>query len=116
MMVTVEGDDYVTYAEARGLKTSRIFFRYMVRNAMLPSLTGLAISLGFIITGSSVAEAYFNYNGLGSALGGAIALFDYFVIYGIVLIMVICIASATFIMDMIYPLLDPRITYRAQKG
>lgn len=116
MMVTVEGDDYVTYAEARGLKTSRIFFRYMVRNAMLPSLTGLAISLGFIITGSSVAEAYFNYNGLGSALGAAIALFDYFVIYGIVLIMVICIATATFIMDMIYPLLDPRITYRAQKG
>jgi peptide/nickel transport system permease protein len=116
MMVTVEGEDYATFAEAKGLKTNRIFFRYLLRNALLPSLTGLAIRLGFIITGASVAETFFAYNGLGSTLGAAIGQFDYFMLYGIIIIMVMMIALATFVMDMVYPLLDPRITYRAQKG
>jgi peptide/nickel transport system permease protein len=116
MMVTVEGEDYATFAEARGLKSSRIFFRYLLRNAMLPSVTGLALRLGFIITGASVAETYFNYNGIGNTLGTAIGQFDYFLLYGIVIIMVMSIALATFVVDLIYPLLDPRISYRAQKG
>jgi peptide/nickel transport system permease protein len=116
MMVTVEGEDFTTFAEVRGLKQSRIFFRYLMRNALLPSLTGLAIRMGFIITGAAVAETFFNYNGLGSTLGSAIGQFDYFLIYGIVTIIVISIAMVTFIMDMVYPLLDPRISYRAQKG
>ncbi len=116
MMVTVEGEDYATFAEARGLKKSRIFFRYLMRNAMLPSITGLALRLGFIITGAAVAETYFNYNGIGNTLGTAIGQFDYFLLYGIVIIMVMSIALATFVVDLIYPLLDPRITYRAQRG
>jgi peptide/nickel transport system permease protein len=116
MMVTVEGEDYTTFAEARGLKQGRIFLRYLIRNAFLPPLTGLAIRLGFIITGAAVAENYFAYNGLGQTLGAAIGNFDYFLIYGIVIIMVMCIAGATFIVDMIYPLLDPRIAYRGQRG
>jgi peptide/nickel transport system permease protein len=116
MMVTVEGEDYATFAEAKGLKTGRIFFRYLLRNALLPPLTGLAIRLGFIITGAALVESFFAYNGLGSTLGGAIALFDYFLLYGIIIIMVMSIAVATFVMDMIYPLLDPRISYKAQRG
>jgi peptide/nickel transport system permease protein len=116
MMVTVEGEDYATFAEAKGLKTGRIFFRYLLRNALLPSLTGLALRLGFIITGAAVAETFFNYNGLGSTLGAAITQFDFFLLYGIIIIMVMSIALATFVMDMIYPLLDPRITYRKQRG
>jgi peptide/nickel transport system permease protein len=116
MMVTVEGEDYTTFAEAKGLKNSRIFFRYLIRNALLPSLTGLALRLGFIITGAAVVENFFNYAGLGSSLNAAISTFDYFMLYGIVLIMVMSIAVATFVMDMIYPLLDPRISYRAQRG
>jgi peptide/nickel transport system permease protein len=116
MMVTVEGEDYTTFAEAKGLKQGRIFFRYLLRNALLPSLTSLAIRLGFIITGAAVTETFFSYNGLGATLGTAIGQFDYFLMYGIVIIMVMSIAVATFIMDMIYPLLDPRISYRAQKG
>jgi peptide/nickel transport system permease protein len=116
MMVTVDGEDYATFAEAKGLKRSRIFFRYLMRNALLPSLTGLALRLGFIITGAAVTENFFGYNGIGSTLGTAISTFDYFMIYGIVIIMVMSIAGATFVMDMIYPLLDPRISYRAQKG
>jgi peptide/nickel transport system permease protein len=116
MMVTVEGEDFTTFAEVRGLKQSRIFFRYLLRNALLPSLTGLAIRMGFIITGAAVAETYFSYNGLGNTLGTAIGQFDYFLIYGICTIIVMSIAIVTFLIDMVYPLLDPRISYRAQKG
>jgi peptide/nickel transport system permease protein len=116
MMVTVEGEDYTTFAEAKGLKTGRIFFRYLMRNALLPSLTGLALRLGFIITGSAVAETFFSYNGIGQTLGTAVTTFDFPLLYGIILIIVMGIALATFVMDMIYPLLDPRITYRAQRG
>jgi peptide/nickel transport system permease protein len=116
MMVTVMGEDYATFAEVKGLKSSRIFFRYLLRNALLPSLTGLAIRIGFIITGAVVTETFFNYNGIGATLGTAIGQFDYFLIYGIVIIMVMSIALATFVVDLVNPLLDPRISYRAQRG
>jgi peptide/nickel transport system permease protein len=116
MMVTVEGEDYANFAEAKGLKTNRIFFRYLMRNALLPSLTGLAIRLGFIITGAAVAETFFSYNGLGQTLGTAVTTFDFPLLYGIVIIIVMGIALATFVIDLIYPLLDPRITYRKQRG
>lgn len=116
MMVTVEGEDYATFAEAKGLKTKRIFTRYLIRNAMLPSITSLALRLGFIITGAAIAETYFQYNGLGNTLGAAVGNFNYTLLYGIVIIMVMSIAIVTFIIDMIYPLLDPRISYSAQRG
>jgi peptide/nickel transport system permease protein len=112
MMVTVEGDDYMTFAEAKGLKGSRLFFQYALRNALLPQITSLAVRLGTIVSGSTLVEVYFQYPGLGSRLGGAIASFDYYVISGIVFFMVTGIALATFFVDMIYPFLDPRISYQ----
>jgi peptide/nickel transport system permease protein len=112
MMVTVEGDDYMTFAEAKGLKGSRLFFQYALRNAMLPQITSLAVRLGTIVSGSTLVEVYFQYPGLGSRLGGAIASFDYYLIAGIVFFLVLGIALATFFVDMLYPLLDPRISYQ----
>lgn len=112
MMVTVEGDDYMLFGEAKGLKGSRLFFRYAMRNALLPQVTGLAIQLGGLVSGSTLVEIYFQYPGLGTRLSNAIGQFDYNVISGIVFLLVAGIAIATFIVDMIYPLLDPRITYR----
>jgi len=112
MMVPVEGDDYMTFAEAKGLKGSRLFFQYALRNALLPQITSLAVRLGTIVSGSTLVEVYFQYPGLGSRLGGAIASFDYYVISGIVFFMVTGIALATFFVDMLYPFLDPRISYQ----
>ena len=112
MMVTVEGDDYMTFAEAKGLKGSRLFFQYALRNAMLPQITSLAVRMGTIISGSTLVEVYFRYPGLGNRLGGAIANFDYYVISGIVFFMIAGIALATFLVDLVYPLLDPRISYQ----
>ncbi len=114
MMITVEGEDYVTLAEAKGLPSGRVFLWYAMRNALLPQTTALALSLGTILSGSLLVEIMFNYPGIGSALFTAITSFDYFVIYGIVFMIVITIALVTLILDLIYPLLDPRISY--QKG
>ena len=79
---------------------------------MLPQITSLAVRLGTIVSGSTLVEVYFQYPGLGSRLGGAIASFDYYLIAGIVFFLVLGIALATFLVDMVYPLLDPRISYQ----
>jgi len=111
MMVTVEGDDYMTFAEAKGLKGSRLFLQYALRNALLPQITGLAVAIGSLVAGSTLVEVYFNYPGLGNRLGAAIASFDYYLISGIVFFLITGIALATFFVDMLYPFLDPRISY-----
>lgn len=114
MMITVEGEDYITLAEAKGLPNGRVFLWYAMRNALLPQTTALALSMGAILSGSLLVEIIFNYPGIGSVLFAAITGFDYFVIYGIVFFIVVTIALVTLVLDLIYPLLDPRIRY--QKG
>ncbi|HMN28080.1 MAG TPA: ABC transporter permease [Caldilineaceae bacterium] len=112
MMITVEGEDYVTLAEAKGLPNRRIFVWYAMRNALLPQTTALALSLGTILSGALLVEIMFGYPGIGSVLFTAITGFDYFVIYGIVFFIVVTIALTTLILDLVYPLLDPRIRYQ----
>lgn len=112
MMVTVEGEDYTLFAEAKGLKNRTLFLRYAVRNALLPQVTSLALSLGHILSGAVLVEVVFSYPGIGSVLYHAISEFDYFTIQGIVFTIIVSIGLATLILDLVYPLLDPRITYR----
>ena len=111
MMVMTEGEDYMTYAEARGISPRTLFLRYGVRNAMLPQVTALALSLGTIASQAVLVEVIFAYPGIGTLLFRSITGVDYFLIYGIVLLVVISIALMTLILDLIYPLLDPRIIY-----
>jgi peptide/nickel transport system permease protein len=82
-----------------------------VRNAMLPQFTGLAISLGYVVSGSVIVELLFSYPGLGFQLFNAISANDFPVIQGITFILVLSIATAILAIDLIYPRLDPRITY-----
>jgi peptide/nickel transport system permease protein len=112
MMITTQGEDYITFAEAKGLRNRRIFFSYAVRNAMLPQITNFAINLGTVISGLVIVEVIFAYPGMGSLLYSAITGSDYFLIYGIVYMTVLAIALATLVMDFLYPVLDPRISYR----
>jgi len=111
MMVTVEGEDYMNFAEAKGLKDSRIFFRYGVRNALLPQVTSLALALGYIVSGAVLVELVFGYPGIGTLLVRSISSLDYFVIYGVVFVLIVAIGVALLLIDLIYPLLDPRIKY-----
>jgi peptide/nickel transport system permease protein len=112
MMVSVLGEDYVTFAEAKGLHPRRIFTWYGMRNALLPQITQLALALGAVFGGTVLVEAMFSYPGIGTLLFAAIAGKDFFVIQGIVLILILTLAGALFIIDLIYPLLDPRIRYQ----
>jgi peptide/nickel transport system permease protein len=112
MMVTTEGEDFMTFADAKGLKPRRVFLAYGVRNAILPQVTSLAIRLGHVVSGAVVVEIVFGYPGIGSLLFQAIQGSDYFVIYGVVFITVMAITIATLIIDLSYPLLDPRISYQ----
>ena len=112
MMVTTTGEDYVTYADAKGLKDRTIFVRYSIRNALLPQTTALALALGQLIAGTVVVEVVFAYPGIGTVLYQAIRGSDYFLVQGIVFVLIVSIGVATLVLDLIYPLLDPRITYK----
>ncbi len=111
VIITTTGEDYVTFADAKGLKNRTIFMRYAVRNALLPQATALALVLGQVIAGTVLVEVVFSYPGIGTTLFNAIRGSDYTLIQGIVFFLIVSIALATLILDLIYPFIDPRITY-----
>jgi peptide/nickel transport system permease protein len=109
MGVTIQGEDYVNFAEHKGLSGIRIFRDYYLRNAMLPQVTGFALALGTLVTSAIVVEGIFGLPGIGTVLQNAIRSNDFPVIYGIVLFITITVATLMVAMEFIYPLLDPRI-------
>jgi len=111
MMVTTMGEDYVVFAEAKGLRAATVFTRYCLRNAILPQVTELALALGQILSGAVLVEVIFGYPGIGTLLYQAIRENDHFVIQGIVFIVIVALGFATFVLDILYPWLDPRISY-----
>jgi peptide/nickel transport system permease protein len=111
MMITVAGEDYLTLAKAKGLRPLRVLFKYEVRNAILPQVTALVLGLGSVVGGTVLVEYLFGYPGMGALLYQAITNSDYTVIQGIVFILILTTVTAVLILDLVYPLLDPRITY-----
>ncbi|HEY3291386.1 MAG TPA: ABC transporter permease, partial [Anaerolineae bacterium] len=111
MGITIQGEDYVNFAEHKGLKAGRIFYWYYVRNAILPQVTSLALAFGGIISAGVLVEGLYGFPGIGSTLSAAILANDYFVIYGIGYITVVAVAVSMLVVDLLYPLLDPRIRY-----
>jgi peptide/nickel transport system permease protein len=111
MMVSVQHDDYVQFAEAKGLRGSTVFFRYAGRNALLPQVTALGLTIGYILSGALLVEIVFSYPGIGNVLYRSIKAYDYFAIQGIVFGVIVSITLATLILDLIYPKIDPRISY-----
>jgi len=110
LVVSLRGDDFMLFADAKGLRQSTIFLRYAIRNALLPQVTGLGLALGQIVSGALLVEAVFRYPGLGGVLLRAIVTRDYILEQGIVLLIVVSIALVTLVLDLVYPLLDPRLT------
>ncbi len=111
-LIMTLGEDYIVYAQAKGLPERRIFLRYGVRNALLPVVTGLAMAIGGIIGGSTILENSFSYPGIGSVIGGAISQRDYNVINGAAFFMILSSAAAMMVIDLLYPLIDPRVRYQ----
>jgi peptide/nickel transport system permease protein len=105
-------EDYVVYAETTGMKESKILSQYVMRNALLPQLTGLAMSLGTVFSGALIMEIVFGFPGLGMLTMAAVLRNDYSMIMGIAIYSIIGVAVAVFLMDLIYPLFDPRVRYQ----
>jgi peptide/nickel transport system permease protein len=102
-------EDYVAYAELAGVSRRRILVSYVMRNALVPQVTGLAMSLGGIFTGAIIVEQVFGYPGLGRLLVGAVYSADYSLVLGVTAISIIAVAGAVFLIDILYPLFDPRM-------
>ncbi|WP_328478169.1 ABC transporter permease [Actinoplanes sp. NBC_00393] len=113
MMVSTLSEDYMVTAEAKGLRSGRIMRRYAARNAVLPSISGFAISLGFVVAGSIVTEAVFSYPGIGSALLQAVGGNDYALMQGIFLIITLSVLGANLLVDLLYSVIDPRTRARS---
>lgn len=109
LMISVQGEDYVNLAKAKGLKPRYVLYKYMVRNAILPQITAFALKIGLLVSGQILVERIFGYNGMGKLLYDAILDQDFAVIQGVSYIIILMTALSVFLVDLIYPLIDPRI-------
>jgi peptide/nickel transport system permease protein len=102
-------EDYVTYAELGGVAPNRILSSYVMRNALVPQVTGLAMSLGAIFNGAIITEQVFGYPGIGSLLIDAVHAGDYSLVLGVTTVSIVAVSAAVLLIDLLYPLLDPRV-------
>ncbi|MBN9389989.1 MAG: ABC transporter permease [Chloroflexi bacterium] len=109
---TTKEEPYVTYARLKGTSNWKRMTRYVFRNAMLPQVTALALSLGTIFNGALLTEMLFSYPGVGLLMRTAASSGDYNLLYGSITMSIIAVATAGLIIDLIYPLFDPRIRNR----
>ncbi|HEY4168641.1 MAG TPA: ABC transporter permease [Reyranella sp.] len=105
-------EDYVAYAELAGVERSRILRSYVMRNALVPQVTGLAISLGSIFNGAIITEQVFGYPGVGTLLISAVHAGDYSLVLGVTTVSILAVSFAVLLIDLAYPLLDPRVKAR----
>ena len=110
--LSVLGEDYVAYATARGLSQKRILISYVGRNSILPMITSLAITFGFMFGGSPLIENLFLYPGVGYYLNNAIARRDYPLMQGMYFIMIIVVVLSGLLAEKLYTLLNPRLRER----
>jgi len=111
LVQNINAESFVQYAKMGGVTEGRIVGKYVIRNAPLPQVTGLALSLGQIFSGALITEIVFGYPGLGMLLFRAIVNGDYNLIMGITIFSILGITTGILIVDLTYPLLDPRVRY-----
>ena len=107
----VNAESFVQYAKLGGVTEGRIVGKYVIRNALLPQITGLALGLGQIFSGALITEMIYGYPGLGMLLYNAVVRADYNLIMGITMLSIVGITTAILIVDLTYPLFDPRIRH-----
>lgn len=112
LVESIRNEDYVQYAKAGGVKKWRLVSRYVLRNAMLPQVTGLALAIGQSYSAAIIVEIVFSYPGVGKLLFEAILRADYNLIMGVAAISILTVSTLVLIVDLLYPLVDPRVRYR----
>jgi ABC-type dipeptide/oligopeptide/nickel transport systems, permease components len=108
---TLVASDFVTYARIAAVPRRTILYRYLIRNSLLPQATDLALGLGSVFGGALITEVVFSYPGIGQVLNTAIFQGDFNLMMGIIILSVVGIATGALIIDLLYPLLDPRVRY-----
>jgi peptide/nickel transport system permease protein len=106
--ITVLTEDYVRMARAKGLRPWRIMWTYAGRNAILPNLTGFAMSLGFVVAGAILVEFVFNYPGVGWMFLHSVESEDYALMQGLFLLITVTVLTAILAADVATVILDPR--------
>ena len=109
LVSNVVTEDYVVYAEVAGVDSRRILSSYVMRNALVPQVTGLAMSLGAIFNGAVITEKVFGYPGLGSLLIDAVYAGDYSLVLGVTTVSIFGVSICVLVIDLLYPILDPRV-------
>jgi peptide/nickel transport system permease protein len=109
LVSNIVSEDYVTYAELGGVAPGRILRSYVMRNALVPQVTGLAMSLGGIFNGAIITEQVFGYPGIGALMIDAVHAGDYSLVLGLTTVSIVAVSFAVLLIDMLYPLLDPRV-------
>jgi peptide/nickel transport system permease protein len=109
LVSNVVTEDYVIYAELGGVRRSRILPFYVMRNALMPQISGLAMTLGAIFNGAIIVEFVFSYPGLGRLLISAVYAGDYGLVLGVTAISIVAVSAAVFLIDILYPVFDPRV-------
>jgi peptide/nickel transport system permease protein len=112
VMVTTMDEDYVLVAAAKGLPKRRVVW-YAARNAILPSVSGFSLAIGFIVSGALLTEIVFSYPGLGLLLVNAVTGTDYALLQGLFLVITFAVLAANLVADFVYVFLDPRTRQEA---
>jgi peptide/nickel transport system permease protein len=107
--LSIMGEDYITYAQVRGLPNRRIVLTYLSKNAILPMITNLAVSFGLLFGGSPLIENMFFYPGVGYFLNNAIAKRDYTLMQGMFFVIIIMVVASNLLVEIMYRYLDPRL-------
>lgn len=108
-MITVISKDYMKTAQAKGLKNTTIIFKHALKNAILPVITRIFLSLGSVMSGAILVENVFNYPGLGRLMREAVMVRDYTLIQGIFLLITVLVLLMNFLADVVYKKIDPRV-------
>jgi len=109
VMINTLSEDYIVMAQAKGLSDKRVMLKYAARNALLPNVTGFALSLGYAVGGIFLVENVFSYPGIGYTLANAATAQDYPLIQALLLLISTCVLMANFLSDLVYARLDPRV-------
>jgi len=108
---SLKEEDFVYFAKLKGVSEGKIMRSYVLRNALLPQVTFLALQIGTIFNGALIAEILFGYPGLGTLTQTAVLQSDYNLLMGTITISIVAVATATLVVDILYPFVDPRVQH-----
>ena len=112
LVAHTKSDDYVQFGEMTGLPRRKLLLKYVIRNSLLPQVTGISVALAGIFSGAMITEVIFSYPGIGYILYESVINGDFNLMMAIVTYSIIATATAILVLDLVYPLIDPRIRYR----